>query len=123
MSPLGAVLVRRMPDGEIRTGIPFHGRGTVKVGGVLWQYVRSNAAVLAAESLPQFKGAIGHYDPPAARVTAEYRDGKTVYLGVAGHTTTEASGERDAVVTEEQATSEAAWMALVGELQARRGRR
>lgn len=58
-----------------------------------------------------------------ARVTAEYRDGKVTYLGVAGHTTTEASGERDAVVTEEQATSEAAWTALVGELKARRGRR
>ena len=59
-----------------------------------------------------------------ARVNAELRDdGKTVYTGVAGHTTTEASGERDAVVTEEQATSEAAWEALVGELEARRGRR
>ena len=58
-----------------------------------------------------------------ARVTAEYRDGKVTYLGVAGHTTTEASGDRDAVVTEEQATSGAAWTALVGALKARRGRR
>jgi hypothetical protein len=71
MRPLGAVLVRRRPDGEIRTGIPFHGRGTVKVDGALWQYVRSDAAVLAAERLPQFKGAIGHYDLPAARAVVQ----------------------------------------------------
>ena len=58
-----------------------------------------------------------------ARVNAELRDdGKTVYLGVAGHTITEGTGGRDAVVTEEQATSEDAWTALVGELKARRGR-
>ena len=58
-----------------------------------------------------------------ARVNAELRDdGKTVYTGVAGHTITEGTGGRDAVVTEEQATSEDAWTALVGELKARRGR-
>jgi len=35
-------------------------------------------------------------------VTAELcDDGKTVYLGVAGHTITEGTGGRDAVVTEE----------------------
>ena len=34
----------------------------------------------------------------------------------------EGTGGRDAVVTEEQATSEDAWTALVGELKARRGR-
>ena len=58
-----------------------------------------------------------------ARVTAELRDDvKTVYLGVAGNTITEGTGGRDAVVTEEQTTSEAAWAALVGELETRRGR-
>ena len=58
-----------------------------------------------------------------ARGTAELRDdGRTVYTGVAGHTITEGTGGRDAVVTEEQATSEDAWTALVGELKARRGR-
>ena len=58
-----------------------------------------------------------------ARVTAELcDDGKTVYLGVAGHTITEGTGGRDAVVTEEYASSEDAWAALVGELKARRGR-
>ena len=58
-----------------------------------------------------------------ARVNAELRDdGRTVYTGVAGHTITEGTGGRDAVVTEEQTTSDAAWEALVGELEARRGR-
>ena len=57
-----------------------------------------------------------------ARVNAELRDdGRTVYTGVAGHTITEGTGGRDAVVTEEQTTSDAAWEALVGELEARRG--
>jgi len=59
-----------------------------------------------------------------ARVTAMHgADGKTIYMGVAGHTTTTGSGEREAVVTEERASSDAAWEALVIELQARRGRR
>lgn len=71
MNTPGAVLVRRKPDGEIQTGIPFHGRGTVKVYGVLWQYVRSDSAVLTAERLPEFKGATGHYDPPAVRAVIQ----------------------------------------------------
>lgn len=58
-----------------------------------------------------------------ARVNAELRDdGRTVYTGVAGHTITEGTGGRDAVVTEEQASSDAAWAALVGELETRRRR-
>lgn len=58
-----------------------------------------------------------------ARVNAELRDdGRTVYTGVAGHTITEGTGGRDAVVTEEKATSGAAWDALVEELRAK-GRR
>lgn len=71
MNPLGAVLVRRKPDGEIQAGLPFRGRGTVKVGGVLWQYVRSDSAVLAAERLPQFKGPAVLYDSAAVRASVQ----------------------------------------------------
>ena len=71
MSALGHALVRRKPDGEIQVGFPFHGRGTVRVNGALWQYVRSDSAVLAAESLPQFKGAMGRFDDPAVRATVQ----------------------------------------------------
>ena len=49
-------------------------------------------------------------------------DARTVYTGVAGHTITEGTGGRDAVVTEEYASSEDAWTALAGELKARGGR-
>lgn len=75
MSGLGHALVRRKPDGEIQVGFPFHGRGTVRVNGALWQYVRSSSAVLAAESLPQFKGAMGRFDDAVTRATLQAKLG------------------------------------------------
>ena len=61
-------------------------------------------------------------DRSFARVSGYQRREGLRYLGVAGHTTTEATGAREAVVTEERPTSDAAWSALVDELRAR-GRR
>ncbi len=54
-----------------------------------------------------------------ARVTAEHREGREVYRGTAGHTVTTGTGALDVVVTEEKATSGAAWDALVDELRAK----
>ena len=63
----------------------------------------------------------GSYATPtdAMRAEGEYRDGRTVYRGVAGYTVVTGTGAVDAVVTEEHATSDAAWSALVDELRAK----
>lgn len=54
-----------------------------------------------------------------ARVGGEYRDGRAVYRGVAGYTVVTGTGAVDAVATDEHATSDAAWSALVDELRAK----
>lgn len=54
-----------------------------------------------------------------ARVSGHVRDGRVLYQGVAGHTTTEGAGALEACATPgEYATSAEAWQSLLDELRA-----